>query len=127
MPSSVNRVILIGHLGSDPELSYSQAGTAKCRFPMATSERFIDRDKQPAERTEWHKIVVYGKAAEAAAKYLAKGRQVFIEGRIQTRNWDDEKTGQKRYMTEVIASSVVFLGGKPSEPDGNVDEPGVGF
>lgn len=127
MPSSVNRVILIGYLGSDPELSYSQAGTAKARFPVATSERFIDRDKQPAERTEWHKIVVYGKAAEAAAKYLAKGRQVFIEGRIQTRNWDDEKTGQKRYMTEVIASSVVFLGGKPSEPDGNMGDPDIGF
>lgn len=108
---SLNKVMLIGRLGKDPELSYTQSGTAKCRFSVATSEVFTDNSGNRQEKTEWHHVVVWGKQAESAGKFLQKGREVFIEGKIETRSWDDEKTGQKRYMTEVKAQRVVFIGG----------------
>lgn len=107
---SVNRAILIGRLGKDPELTYTQSGTAKCRFSLATSEAYVDNNNVKQEKTEWHNVVVWGKQAESAGKYLAKGREVFIEGKIENRSWDDEKTGQKRYITEIKAQRVVFIG-----------------
>jgi single-strand DNA-binding protein len=97
-------------LGKDPELTYTAGGTAKCRFSLATTEKF-DKAGVAQEKTEWHNIVVWGKQAENVSKYLAKGRQAYIEGKIQTRSWDDEKTGQKRYITEINAYKVKFLGG----------------
>jgi len=109
---SVNKAILVGRLGKDPDLSYTQSGTARCRFSMATSEVYYDNNNERQEKTEWHNVVVWGKQAESAGKYLEKGREVYVEGKIETRNWDDEKTGQKRYMTEVKAQRVVFLGSK---------------
>jgi single-strand DNA-binding protein len=112
MADGINKVILLGNLGKDPELSYTQGGTARCKFPLATGETFTNNAGERQERTEWHNIVVWGKQAESAGKYLQKGRQVFVEGRIQTRSWDDEKTGQKRYMTEINAQRVVFVGGR---------------
>lgn len=110
MSGSINKVILIGNLGRDPELSYSQNGTARARFSMATSERFKDRqDGSDREEVEWHNVVVFGKTAENVGKYLTKGRSAYVEGKLKTRTY--EKDGQKHYMTEVIAFSVVFLGG----------------
>jgi len=118
---SVNRVHLIGRLGKDPELTYTQNGTAKCRFSLATSEVYFDHNQTKVEKTDWHNIVVWGKQAESAGKYLQKGREVYIEGKIENRSWDDEKTGQKRYITEIKAQRVVFIGGGGQKRDDGDD------
>jgi len=107
---SVNKVILVGRLGQDPELKYTPSGAAVANFTMATSESWVDKSGQKQEKTEWHRVVVWGKLAELCQKYLQKGRQAYLEGRIQTRSWDDQASGQKRYTTEVIAQTVQFLG-----------------
>lgn len=123
----VNKVIIIGNLGADPELRYTQAGQAVANFRVATNERWTDKDGQTQERTEWHRIVVWGRQAENCEKYLSKGRQVYVEGRLQTREWDD-KDGNKRHTTEVVASSVQFLSGGTVEtpsspaPEANFDQ-----
>ncbi len=108
--SGVNKVILIGRLGQDPEMKYTPSGKAVCNFSVATSENWKDRNGQKQERTEWHRIVVWDKLAELCNQYLAKGRQAYIEGRLQTRSWDAQD-GTKRYATEVLANTVQFLGG----------------
>lgn len=107
--AGINKVILVGNLGKDPELRHTPQGQAVCNFPIATSETWNDKNGQKQERTEWHRIVVWGKLGELCGKYLSKGRQVYVEGRLQTRAWDD-KEGQKRYTTEVVAMGVQFLG-----------------
>jgi single-strand DNA-binding protein len=107
---SVNKVILVGNLGKDPEVRYTQTGSAVANFSIATSEQWNDRDGKRQERTEWHNIVVWGKQAEHCGQYLSKGRQVFIEGSIRTRSYDD-KSGNKRYITEIVAQRIQFLGG----------------
>lgn len=110
--AGVNKVILIGNLGKDPELRYTPQQTPVASFSLATTERLPSKDgQQKQERTEWHNIVVFGKQAETANQYLKKGRSVYIEGRIQTRSWDD-KDGNKKYRTEIIANTVQFLGGR---------------
>ncbi len=114
---SLNRVMLIGNLGKDPEVRFTPGGQAVARFSLATSEVFNDREGQRQERTEWHNIVVWGKQAETCGQYLAKGRQVFIEGSIRSRSYDD-KDGNKRYITEVNAQRVQFLGGRGGEGGG---------
>jgi single-strand DNA-binding protein len=119
--AGVNKVILIGNLGRDPEIRYTPAGQAVTNFTLATSESFNNREGKREERTEWHRIVVWGKTAENCAQYLAKGRTVYIEGRLQTREWED-KEGQKRRTTEVVAQTVQFLGG----PRGSGGAPGAG-
>jgi single-strand DNA-binding protein len=111
MAASVNKVIVLGNLGAKPELKYLPSGQAVCELRVATNEVFTDKNQQKQERTEWHRIVVWGKMGENCAQYLDKGRSVFVEGRLQTRSWDDKKTGEKRYMTEIVAQSVQFLGG----------------
>lgn len=122
--ASINKVILIGNLGSDPEVRYLPSGQPVANFNIATTERWTGKDGNPGERTEWHRIVVFGKQAENCKEYLRKGRQVYVEGRLQTREWDD-KEGQKRRTTEIIAQTVQFLGqgsgggrekGTPAEP-----------
>lgn len=110
MAGGVNKVILVGHLGADPDMRYTPSGQGVCDLRLATSESWNDKNGQRQERTEWHRVVVWGKRAEICSKYLAKGRQVYVEGRIQTRSYDD-KDGNKRYITEVIANDVQFLGG----------------
>ena len=110
MAGGVNKVILVGHLGADPDMRFTPSGQGVCELRLATSESWNDKNGQRQERTEWHRIVVWGKRAEVCSKYLAKGRQVFVEGRIQTRTYDD-KDGNKRYITEIIANDVQFLGG----------------
>lgn len=111
MAGGVNKVILVGNLGADPEVRFTPGGQAVANFRIATSESWTDKSGQKQERTEWHRIVVWGKLAELCGEYLAKGRQCFVEGRLQTREWTD-KEGKKNYTTEVVASSVVFLGGR---------------
>ena len=117
MAGTVNKVILIGRLGRDPELRYTPAGKAVCNFTMATSETWKDADGDKQENTEWHRIVLWGKTAELAAKHLAKGAQVYIEGKLQTREWTD-KEGAQRYTTEVVASHMTFLGEKSDKGEG---------
>lgn len=109
--SSVNKVILLGRLGSDPEVRFTAGGQAVANFRIATSESWKDKSGQKQERTEWHRIVVWGKLAELCGEYLKKGRQVYLEGKIQTQEWTD-KEGKKNYTTEIIAQHVTFLGGK---------------
>jgi single-strand DNA-binding protein len=111
MAGSVNKVILIGRLGADPEVRYTPSGTPVANFRIATSENWNDKQGQRQERTEWHRIVVWAKLAELCGEYLAKGRQVYVEGRLQTRQWDD-RDGNKRYTTEVHAREITFLGGR---------------
>ncbi|MED5262487.1 MAG: single-stranded DNA-binding protein [Myxococcota bacterium] len=109
--AGINKAILIGNLGRDPELRYTQNGQAMANFTLATTESWTDKTSgQKQERTEWHRIVAWGRTAEICAQYLSKGRTVYIEGRIQTREWED-KEGQKRWTTEVNAQTVQFLGG----------------
>ena len=115
--AGVNKVILVGNLGRDPEIRYTKDGQAVANFTLATGESFTSREGKREERTEWHRIVVWGKTAENCAQYLAKGRTVYIEGRIQTREWED-KEGQKRKTTEVVAQTVQFLGGPRSAGTG---------
>jgi single-strand DNA-binding protein len=115
MAKSVNKVILIGNLGKDPEVKYTPSGTAMAKFSLATNERYKDKSGEFQERTEWHNIVAWQRLAEIAGEYLKKGRSVYIEGRIQTRSWDDKTSGQKKYMTEIVANDLVLLGGGRGE------------
>lgn len=107
--ASVNKAILIGNLGADPDVRSTAEGQAVCNFNIATNERWKDKSGQLQERTEWHRIVVWGRQAELCRDYLSKGRTVYIEGRLQTRKWED-KQGQTRYTTEIVAQNVRFLG-----------------
>lgn len=109
MSEGVNKVILLGNLGADPELRYTQAGGAVLNMRLATSRTYLDRNKVRQEQTDWHSVTLWGKRGEALAKFLTKGDRLFIEGRIQTSSYDD-KEGQKRYKTEVIAENVVLNG-----------------
>ncbi|HUB09735.1 MAG TPA: single-stranded DNA-binding protein [Myxococcales bacterium] len=115
--SGVNKVILIGNLGANPELRYTQGGQAVANFRIATNEKWNDKNGQAQERTEWHRIVVWGKLAELCNQYLTKGRQVYVEGRLQTREWMD-KENHKNYTTEVVAQQVTFLGGRDGAQPG---------
>jgi len=114
--SSVNKVTLIGRLGADPEVRYTQGGQPVASLRMATSENWTDRDGQRKERTEWHSITVWGKQAELCGQYLAKGRQVYIEGRLQTREYTDRE-GINRKAVEIVANQIVFLGGRGDSGD----------
>jgi single-strand DNA-binding protein len=106
---SVNKVILVGNLGRDAEVRYTPGGAAVASFSIATTENWTSKDGEKHEQTEWHRIVLWGKSAESLQPYLTKGKQIYVEGRLQTRNW--EKDGQKHYTTEVKADRIVLLGG----------------
>jgi single-strand DNA-binding protein len=108
--SGVNKVIIVGRLGADPEMKTVGSGSTVTRLSVATSENWNDKDGNKQERTEWHRVVVWGRLAEICGQHLAKGRQVYLEGRLQTRAWEDQQ-GQKRYTTEIVATTVQFLGG----------------
>jgi single-strand DNA-binding protein len=114
---SVNKAILVGRLGKDPETRYTSGGQAVCNFTLATDESFKDRSGERQKRTEWHRIVVWAKQAEIAQQYLHKGSLVYVEGRIQTRQWDD-KEGQKRTTTEIVATNFRMLGGRGDNAGG---------
>lgn len=122
--AGVNKAILIGNLGRDPELRYTQNGQAVANFTLATTEKWTNKGGDREERTEWHRIVAWGRTAELCAQYLAKGRTVYIEGRLQTREWED-KEGQKRRTTEINAQTVQFLGGPRGAGGVEAGEPGA--
>jgi len=111
MAKSVNKVILIGNLGKDPDVKYTPQGTAVAKFSLATAERYKDKNGEWQERTEWHNITAWARTAEIAGEYLKKGSKVYIEGRLQTDSWDDKQTGQKKYMTNIVVSDLVLLSG----------------
>src|SRR5450759_810508 len=114
---SVNKVILIGNLGKDPEMKFTQGGMPVAKFSIATNERFKDKDGNWQDRTDWHNVVAFQRLAEIAGEYLKKGGKVYIEGRLQTRSWDDKQSGQKKYMTEIVANDLVLLNGKGESGD----------
>ena len=109
MANGLNKAILIGNLGRDPEVRYTPSGVAVANFSIATSESWTNKDGEKETRTEWHRIVAFGKLGEICGEYLSKGKQVYIEGRIQTRDWEDQN-GVKRYTTEIVASQMIMLG-----------------
>jgi single-strand DNA-binding protein len=134
---SVNKVILVGNLGRDAELRYTPGGAAVATLNLATTEVWNDKQGQRQEKTEWHRVVVWGKQAETLQEYLVKGKQIYVEGRLQTRQWDD-KDGNKRYTTEIKADRITLLGGggggrggasidrAPASHGASADEPPVG-
>lgn len=126
--ASVNKVILVGNLGRDPEVRYMPNGEAVCNFSIATTDSWKDKSGAKQERTEWHNIVMYRKLAEIAGEYLKKGRPVYVEGRLQTRKWQT-KEGQDRYTTEIIADQMQMLGGRDggsnASYDGGMDQGGM--
>ncbi len=105
----VNKVILVGNLGADPEIRYTSGGTAVANLRLATTESWTDKTGERTERTEWHRVILWGKTAETASQYLTKGKQVYIEGRLQTREWQD-KDGNKKFTTEINANTMLMLG-----------------
>src|SRR5262245_17280227 len=115
--SGVNKVILIGNLGANPELRYTQGQQAVANLRLATTEKWTDKSGQKQEATEWHRVVVWGKQAEICGQYLTKGRQIYVEGSIRTRQWQDQQ-GQKRFTTEIVARNVQMLGGRGGEGRG---------
>ncbi len=118
MARSVNKVILIGHLGKDPEVKYTPSGTPVAKFTLATNERFKDKDGNWQDRTEWHNITAWQRTAEIVGEYCKKGSQVYIEGRLRTDSWDDKESGQKRYRTEIVVNDLVLLGGRGEAGEG---------
>jgi single-strand DNA-binding protein len=111
MAEGLNRAILVGNLGMDPELKYTQGGQAVLRIRLATTDSYLNKGGERQERTEWHTVVVWGKRAESLNKILSKGRTIWVEGRIQTRSWEDKKDGSKRYATEINAQNIGLVGG----------------
>ncbi len=123
--AGVNKVILVGHLGKDPEMRYAASGLAIANFSLATSENRKDKEGNKETKTEWHRIVAFGKLAEICGEYLNKGKQIYIEGRIQTNKWED-KEGNTRYTTEIIASTMQMLGSKGDNGGGGGESSGGG-
>jgi single-strand DNA-binding protein len=109
---SVNKVILIGNLGKDPEVKHTPQGTPVAKFTLATNERFKDKEGQWQDRTEWHNITAWSRTAEIVGEYVKKGSKVYIEGSLKTDSWDDKTTGQKKYMTHIVVNDLVLLGGR---------------
>lgn len=125
MARSVNKVILIGHLGQDPELRYTGNGTAVCNLRLATNESYKNSDGEWVERTEWHRVVTWARLAEICGEYLSKGSQVYFEGNLQTRKWED-RDGNERYTTEVKAREMVMLSDRPGgDPNGGPQQQGA--
>jgi single-strand DNA-binding protein len=122
--ASVNKVILVGNLGRDPEVRYSPDGAAICNLSVATTSQWKDKSSgERREETEWHRVVLYNRLAEVAGEYLKKGRQVYIEGRLKTRKWQDKDTGADRYSTEVVGDQMQMLGGRGGGEGGGDEQP----
>ena len=127
MAGTVNKVILVGRLGKDPELRSIPSGTSVAKFSLATDERFTDKNGDKQERTEWHNVVVWGKLAEICGQYLRKGKLVYIEGSIRTDSWDDKETGVKKYRTEIVANTMQMLDKKGDDEGGYSGGGGGGY
>ena len=112
MAKSVNKVILVGNLGKDPEVKFTPSGVPVAKFSLATNERYKDKAGEWQDRTEWHNIVAWQRLAEIVGEYVKKGSKIYIEGRLQTSSWEDKQSGEKKYRTEVVASDLVLLGGR---------------
>ena len=112
MPKSVNKVILVGNVGKNPEVKYSPSGTPVAKFSLATNERFKDRDGQCQDRTEWHNVVAWQRLAEIVGEFVTKGSKIYIEGKLQTSCWEDGQSGERKYRTEIIAREIVLLGAR---------------
>ena len=112
MAKSVNKVILVGNLGKDPEVKYTPQGTAVAKFSLATNERYKDKSGEWQDRTEWHNLVAWARTAEIVGEYLKKGRTVYVEGTLRTSSWEDKQTNQKKYKTEIWVNDLVLLGGR---------------
>ena len=119
----VNKVILVGNLGRDPELRSTPSGQQVASFSLATNRKWKDRDGNRQEQTEWHNIVCWGRQAEIAGQYLTKGRQIFVEGRIQTQSWEDRQSGEKKYRTEIVCDNFQMLGQRGDQPEGGSYRP----
>ena len=126
MAGTVNKVILVGRLGKDPEIRSTPNGTTVCKFSLATDERWTDKSGEKQERTEWHNIVAWGKLAEICGQYLRKGKLIYIDGSIRTDSWDDKETGQKKYRTEIIAANMQMLDKKGDDEGGGGSYAGAG-
>jgi single-strand DNA-binding protein len=127
MPKSINKVILVGNVGKDPEVRYSASGTPVANFSLATNEKFKDRHGEWQERTEWHSVVVWKRLAEVVGEYVAKGSKVYVEGKIQISSWEDRQSGERKYRTEIIARDLLLLsprgnGGGHQGPTHNQNE-----
>lgn len=118
MAKGVNKVVLIGHLGGDPEMKYAPDGTPVAKFSMATNERFKDRNGEWQDRAEWHNIVAWKRLGEIACDYLKKGSRVFIDGKLKTSSWEDRESGVRKYRTEIVARDLVLLGGSNGSQSG---------
>ena len=118
MARGVNKVILLGNLGKDPEVKFTPSGMAIARFSLATTERAKDKEGNWQDKTEWHNLVAFGRTAEVAGEYLKKGRTVYIEGALRSSSWDDKETGQKKYKTEVIVNELIMVGGQREGGEG---------
>lgn len=126
MAKSVNKVILIGNLGKDPEIKYTPSGTPVAKFTLATNERYKDKAGEWQDRTEWHNIVAWQRLAEIVGEYLKKGSKAYIEGRLQTSSWEDKQSGEKKYRTEIIAQDLVLLSGRgEGEGEGRTSRAGA--
>ena len=112
MPKCVNKVILIGNLGKDPEIKYTPSGVPVAKFSLATNERFKDKSGDVQERTEWHNVVAWQRLAEIVGEYVTKGSKVYLEGKLQTSSWEDKQSGERRYRTEIVARDIVLLGSR---------------
>ena len=119
MPKSVNKVILVGNVGKDPEVRYSQSGTPVANFSLATNERFKDRNDEWQERTEWHSIVAWQRLAEIVGEYVAKGSKVYVEGKLETTSWEDRQSGERKYRTQVVARDLVLLDSRGNVSNGH--------
>jgi single-strand DNA-binding protein len=124
MAKSVNRTFLLGHVGKNPEVGTTPGGTLAVNFSLATTDREKDRQGNWSDRTEWHNLVAYGRTAEIVRDYVSKGTQLFIQGKIQTRSWDDKESGQKRYWTEIFVHDLTLLGGGRGENGGSTHSNG---
>ncbi len=122
----INKVILVGNLGRDPEVRTTTSGQPVANFSVATSRRWKDRDGNRQEHTEWHNVVCFGRQAEIAGQYLTRGKQVYVEGRLQTRSWDDKNTGEKKYRTEIICDNFQMLGRRGDDGGGGGNYGGGG-
>lgn len=117
MPKSVNKVILVGNVGQDPEVKYTPSGNPVAKFSLATNERFKDRSNEWQERTEWHNVIAWQRLAEIVGEHVKKGSKLYIEGKLETSSWDDRQSGSKRYRTEIVVRDIVLLGAHDDAED----------
>ena len=117
MPKSVNKVILVGNVGKDPEVKYAPSGVVLAKFSLATNERFKDKSGEWQDRTEWHNVLAWQRLAEIVGEYVRKGAKLYIEGKLQTSSWEDRSSGEKKYRTEIVARDIVLLGSREEVDD----------